>query len=97
VTPAGRDPNPAPRFQRDEATLSRRTIDGVVLLAPSASEPLVLEGAAAAMWELLATPMTVAGLVRELAGTYGVDGATITDDVDRTVTTLSGAGALCRR
>jgi hypothetical protein len=88
-------PRESPRFQRDDSTPWRRTIDGVVLLPPNATDPLRLEGGAASIWELLVTPLTVAEVVRELAGTYRVDGSVIIDEVDRTMRALEVAGALC--
>jgi hypothetical protein len=91
-----RAPDRDVRWRRAEATLWRRTLDGIVVLPVDRCEPLALRGPAAGIWELLAQPMTLSELLDAIAATYGVDGATVADAVGDAVGALASVGALCR-
>lgn len=79
-------PSAAPTRWRRRADVSwRESIDGVVVQAPSAADPSVLAGTAAAVWRLLAEPVTVDDLVDTLAEVYGGDRAVIARDVEALV------------
>ena len=83
-------------LRRAESTLWRRTLDGVVVLPVDHPTPLALRGPAAGIWDLLAAPMTLPELLDAISRAYGVDGATVADEVAEAVATLAEAGALCR-
>lgn len=82
-----------PRFVRHPGTLWRRTLDGVVVLAPDSETPLRITGAGHALWMLLAEPATVEELVGDLASVYGRTAAEVGADVERVLRQLSEAGA----
>jgi hypothetical protein len=86
----------AVRWRRAEATLWRRTLGGVVVLPVDRPAPLALRGPAAGIWDLLAQPMTLRGLLDAIATTYAVDGDAIADEVHQALDALADAGALCR-
>ena len=69
------------RWQRNPAALWRRSLDGVVLLAPGADEPIVLSGGGPAVWEGLAEPITLDGLVEDLARAHRADLDAVRRDV----------------
>ena len=79
--------------RRDDVSW-RRSIDAVVLQAAGADEPVTLPGTAAAVWDLLAEPGTLAVLVATLADAYGTDPSVITADVAGLLEQLVGLGAV---
>ena len=80
------------RWQRNPAALWRRSLDGVVLLAPAADEPVVLRGGGPAVWDRLGAPITLDALVFKLSGAHGAD----EDEVGRDVRSLIDLlAALC--
>ena len=84
-------------WSRADSVLWRRTLAGVVVLPVNGSaEPVVLRGAAAGIWELLAEPMRPGDLVAALAATYRVDEALVADDISAALDMLLELGALCR-
>jgi hypothetical protein len=74
--------------------LSRRTLDGVLLLAPSMTEVLQLSAPGDAIWELLAEPLTVAEMVVALADHFGVPADMIRAQIQSTLDALLDSGAL---
>ena len=81
------------RWQRNPAALWRHSLDGVVLLAPGADEPIVLRGGAPAVWEGLVEPITLDGLVDDLAVAYRADLDAVRRDVHSLLDFLALAGA----
>ena len=80
------DPSGAPaRWQRRSDVSWRASLDAVVVQAPTATDPSVLAGTAAAVWTLLAEPATVEELVDALTEVYGGDRAVIARDVEALV------------
>ena len=47
----------AERWQRCPGVLWRHTLDSIVLLAPTADEPITVSGSGRAVWDRLATPV----------------------------------------
>ena len=84
------------RWRRAEATLWRRTLDGVVVLPVEHPAPLSLHGPAAGIWELLADARTFAELMAAVTSTYAVDGDVAAAEVRTALDALVDAGALCR-
>jgi hypothetical protein len=71
------------RWQAAPDVLGRTLPDGVLLLAPSADEPLALIGSAAQVWRALPFAGNVAGLVRTvLAGDDPTGTPVAPSDVD---------------
>jgi hypothetical protein len=83
------------RWQRADAVLWRRTLVGVVVLPPRASEPLFLSGPAAAVWARLGRPITREELHVEVTRAFR-DRDTVTKEVDYTLGQLRDLGGVCR-
>ena len=81
------------RWHRNPAALWRRSLDGVVVLAPGADEPIVLRGGGPAVWERLAEPITLGELVEDIAGTHGADEDEVERDVRSLLDLLAVSGA----
>jgi hypothetical protein len=79
--------------RRDDVSW-RRSIDAVVLMPAGADAPAALPGTAAAVWDLLAEPTTLAELVATLAEVYATDPGAITADVEALLARLEGLGAI---
>lgn len=79
---------------RDPDVLSRRTLDGILLLPPRSPEVLLISGAGCAVWELLAEPATAGELAQELAEVYHRSVSDVANDVSRVLQQLADAGAL---
>ena len=69
-----------------------RTCSGFLALARPGAPHLAVQGAGAAIWEALASPMTEHSLVQHLAESYGVSREVVVNDVHQLVTTLTEAG-----
>lgn len=84
------------RYQRAPHVLWRRTLDTVVLLpvTDEVGEPFVLAATGPELWELLREPQTIEALSVTLADRHGVEVATVTADVERTVDRLLALGAV---
>lgn len=75
--------------------LWRRTPDGVVLLPSEVVEPVLLGGAGADIWELLAEPRSEGQLTTGLAEMYpDTDPGTIRSSVTDTLRHLENLGAI---
>jgi hypothetical protein len=72
----------------------RRSLDGVVLLVPHADEPIVLRGGGPAVWDHLASPVTLDDLVRVLALAHDSEVAKVEADVRELLDRLEAAGAV---
>ena len=82
-----------PWRRRDDA-LWRRSVDAVVLLPAGAADPVVLPGTAAAVWDLLATPVTLADLVAALGAVYSAAPDTIAAEVAPLLARLADLAAI---
>jgi len=81
-------------YSRRSDVLWRRSLDAVVLLPAGADEPVTLPGTGAAVWDLLAEPVTLPDLVGTLTQVYGGDAATIERDVTGLLARLDALGAV---
>ena len=81
-------------WARADDALWRAPIDGVVVLVPSADEPVVLGGSAAVAWHVLEQPRTLRDLCERLAVLYNVTAATIVGDVAPLLDELDARGVL---
>jgi hypothetical protein len=85
----------APRpVRRRQDVLWRAAAGHAVLLAPEADVPLVVAGSGAALWDVLAQPLTVDSVALALARRHGVSVETIRDDVERALAELEAHGLL---
>ena len=80
------------RVARDPAARWRRCVDGVVVMAGDADEPVFLKAPGDAIWQLLQEPRTIDELVDELAAEFAGDRASIADDVAAFVADLRRTG-----
>ena len=55
---------------RADAVLTRRLLDGVIVLAPNASEPVRVSAPGEVLWSLLDEPCAIGDLVSELHHAY---------------------------
>jgi hypothetical protein len=74
--------------------LSRRVEAGVVLLSPSAAEPVVLADSAAMLWDRLASPRVARTVLDELSDRYGVAPDLIAEDVETALRELLERGLI---
>lgn len=81
-------------YRRNDAVLQRDTLAGVLLLVPGQDEPVQITPPGDVVWELLAEPATVDGLVVTLADAYGAPAEVVRADVGELLTQLVGLGAL---
>ncbi len=81
-------------WKRRDAVLWRQVGDDVVLLVPEAAVPFTV-AAGAALWDLLAVPVTAAGVAAVLAQRTGALAA-VHDDVERVLAELSQRRAIVR-
>ena len=81
---------------RTPGTRWRRTLRGVVLHAPGAAEPVLVEAPGDVVWEALAQPVALDVLVGEIARAFHADPAVVGADVDRLVGELVALGAARR-
>jgi len=82
------------RYERARGVLWRYTADGVVLLPLAASEPFVLEGAGAALWEVLREPQTIATAAAALSDRFRVPCEEILSTVPPVLGELENRGAV---
>ena len=79
------------RLVRATGTLSRRVAAGVLVLAPGATDAVLLSGSGAAVWELLVgTPM--ADVVQILAGAYDTEADVVAADIEPVIAELTARG-----
>ena len=82
------------RLERVPAVLWRRQLDGVLVLAPGAEEPIQISVPGDALWLLLAEPSTIHELAEDLADLYGTDESVIRADIQPALAALLNAGAI---
>jgi hypothetical protein len=74
--------------------VERRTLRGVMLLGPRSSEAVELSGTGQLLWDLLASPVSLADLVLGLVDVTGEPETRIAADVVDVVVSLDEIGAL---
>lgn len=84
----------SPRLVRAPATLWRSGPFGCLLLAPGDDEPRACSGTAAAVWDGLATPVTVEDLAADLAAAFDAEVATVTADIEPLLEAWRASGAV---
>ncbi len=77
----GHHPSTPARWVRNPDVLTRRGAFGVLLLAPTADQPLLLEGTGVDLWDALDRPRTGGDVAAELASVFDADPATVAADV----------------
>lgn len=82
-----------PRWRRRPDVFWRRIDAGLLLLPAGAAEPVLLDGSAPVMWELLAEPATTADAVSVLAEVYGLTESAIGTDVEQFLALLESMDA----
>lgn len=82
------------RIARAPGVLSRRTLDGVLVLAPGITNAVHLSVPGDAIWELLAEPLEVAEMVEVLADHFAVPADTIRAVLQPMLAALLDCGAL---
>lgn len=83
-----------PAFRQHPGTLRRRLPDGVLLLAPAATEPIVITGPGADLWDLLARPDAFASAADTIARAYAGDPDQVRRDLAPVWDRLVAVGAL---
>jgi hypothetical protein len=81
-------------IRRSRANLWRAGDFGVVVLGPSADDPVTLDGTAVAVWEALAVPTSRDDLVAGLAHRFGADAARVAADVEPLLDRLDALGVV---
>lgn len=81
---------------RTSTALSRRLLDGILVLAPGMSLPMRVTTPGDVIWDLLAQPHTIASLVAELCDIYGVPPDTVATAIEPVLSALLEVGALTR-
>ena len=93
-----RSPAPASsgvsRWVRRDA-LTRRTMDGMVVLVPDGS-PTTFNSSAAEVWDVLERPQTIETICDRLSASHVVDGGVLENDVIRTLAELTALGLVVR-
>jgi len=82
------------RWRRRPGTTWRRTLRGVVVLAPAAPEPVAVTGSVDELWALLDRPRSLPELVSALSESFDVPSEVLAADVARVLDQLDAAGAL---
>lgn len=82
------------RIARDQRVLWRRTLRGILVLAPGSGDLKVLAPPGDAVWDALARPISEAELSKQLAERFGVDSSVIESDVRVMAEELRTAGLL---
>lgn len=94
ASPAALGDSGATRYRHNQQVLERRSLDTVLLLPPSAGDPLELSGAATILWELFCQPSTFEEVAGELGRLVGLPAAQCRADLATTLNQLIDAGAL---
>ncbi|MFT6289452.1 MAG: hypothetical protein ACJAR2_000037 [Ilumatobacter sp.] len=81
-------------LERAPEALSRRVLDGLLVLGPDMSEVLEISAPGDVVWALLREPITVSELVVTLSDLYGVQAQTVRTQVQPTLEALLDGGAL---
>ena len=81
-------------WRRHDGVLTRRTSRSVLIVTARSNEPLVLEGAAVAVWDELQRPATDDQLVVAIASQFAAAADDVRSDVVATREVLDRHGAL---
>ncbi len=81
-------------LERAPGVLSRRSLDGVLVLAPDENAPLHISPPGDRIWELLAQSTTADQLTDCLANLYDAGDDVVQADVQRVLATLWDVGAI---
>jgi hypothetical protein len=81
-------------LQQVSTTLSRRLLDGVLLLPPGEDEALHLTTPGDAVWALLEEPLTLGELAQVLSTAFDVSVETVVADIKPVIAELAEAGAI---
>ena len=85
------------RWCHAPGVLWRRSVGRIVIDAPGADEPLLLDGSGAVVWDLLTEPLEIDALSLELSRRFAVPASTVRGDVEPLLAELHAAGAVtCR-
>lgn len=84
-------------WHRRDDVLWRRLEAGLLLLPAEAATPVLLDGAAPVIWELLAAPTAFDEAVDVLAEVFNVAATDIEGDLDAFLATLRDMGAAACR
>jgi hypothetical protein len=79
---------------RAPGVLSRRLLDGVLVLGPQMSEPVRISAPGDVLWEMLREPRAFAHIVDAWSSTFRVPEATARADVEPVLRTWYDGGAL---
>lgn len=82
---------------RAEGALCRRTLKGVLVIAPDASEPVLVTTPGDVAWELLAEAHTPVELAAALGELFDTEPATVARDIEPVIESLLASGALVER
>lgn len=74
--------SPTTAHQRRDRVFTRQLPDGVLVLGPDSSQPIVVTGPAADVWPLVAVPTTFEDAVATLAERYAADAAVVAADLE---------------
>lgn len=94
ANPGPADPADNQQWRQAPEALTRRSLEGVLLLAPGVREPFALTGTAAIFWDLFADARTVDDALVELNRMFGVPLDQLHLDFRSTMDVLVEAGAL---
>lgn len=89
---------PTAVWERSPEVLWRWSPDGALVLPPSVADPMVFDGTASAVWDLLEIPSSLEELVEQLADHFQAPRAAVAQDVTAFLARLENLGAVqCRR
>ena len=77
------------RWTRSDQVISRRVPDGVLVLLLPDGDPELVTGPGGQLWDLLATPTTVADLTVALASRYDHDPTVVERDLRQIIDDLA--------
>lgn len=83
-----------PRYARAEAVLWRRTVTAVVLLPLEDGEVFELAGTGAALWDLLAEPVTMGEAAVVLSRAFRTSPEQVAADIGPVLVELAGRGVV---
>ena len=85
---------PPVSLERVPGTLFRALLDGLLILAPAAAEPLQFTSPGQMIWDLLAEPCTPDALAEELGEVFAAPIAVVRAGVDPVLRALLDVGAI---
>lgn len=82
------------RFERVPEALWRRGLDGLLVFAPTQTEPLWVSSPGDLAWLLLSEPLSFAEVADDLADLFGVSAAAVRRDLQPMLRAFVDCGAL---